>query len=336
MKRGVFIVGLAGCVVLPAGLARGADTSSLHLGAPNPAGATEGHSGLDDFNPYNIIMARNVFHLVPPPPPMLPLIAPPAPDPPPKIEFTGFYDMGGKKKAMFQTVATKDPADMEYFNVSQGETEGTLQLVRLDIENEEASVLYAGAPLTLHIKGLTLPAVPTGNGVAGTAGGVPMTIMVPMTYPSSSAGDAMPASSGVMVAGASSSAPGNYGSGQPQGFGNAGGQALNPDQVNMGNVNMIPIASSSVTQPSWPPEPKFRSTAEELVAIAAQQMANDQGLSLNGPQRDPNSKWPAGVTADQIFGKRPSPPGPVTITADGNVLPPVSGEAGSQGNGMGN
>ena len=269
MKRGVFIVGLAGCVVLPAGLARGADTSSLHLGAPNPAGATEGHSGLDDFNPYNIIMARNVFHLVPAPPPQLPIIAAPAPDPPPKLEFTGFYDMGGKKKAMFQTVATKDPADMEYFNVAQGETEGTLQLVRLDIENEEASVLYAGAPLTLHIKGLTLPAVAPGNGVAGTAGGPPMTIMVPMTYPSSPGGDTMPTGGGVMVAGGSPMASANYGSGQSQGFGNVGGQALNAGQINMGNVNMIPIPSSSVTQPNWPPVQTFPSREAQVVQILA-------------------------------------------------------------------
>ena len=168
-----FIAGLMGCL-LTAGAAQAADD----LPSLDTNDSVDAVSATVDTNPYSIILARNVFRLVPIPPP---------PEPPPTdvlkdypaVEYVGWYDSGGKKKAMFQSVGkdAKDPENTKFFTLMEGEKQDNLELVGLDMAKEEANVLYVGIAKTLSIKSGRPPE--KGKGAAAAAAGQAQAGMLP-------------------------------------------------------------------------------------------------------------------------------------------------------------
>jgi hypothetical protein len=110
-------------------------------------------------NPYQGIVARNVFHLSPPPPP------PPAPEaaqpPPPKILLVGITTLQGRR-ALIRTIPPAKPGEApqeKSYLIGEGERQDDLAVQAVDEKSGTVKLNYAGAALTLNFKD---------NGVPGT------------------------------------------------------------------------------------------------------------------------------------------------------------------------
>ena len=122
MRFGKIAVCLAGGLALNAGLR-----------ATDPASANNSLLG----NPYATIAARNIFALNPP--------TPPAPlEPPeknlPKITPTGIQSFFGQSKVLFKVAAGaaprgRQPANEEFYILSQGQREDDIEVIKIDEKN---------------------------------------------------------------------------------------------------------------------------------------------------------------------------------------------------------
>lgn len=135
--------------------------------AGNPSSRpTSGTSSSD--NPYRVIFERNVFHLNPQP---IPVPYEPPPPPLPDIKICGFVVEAGHARALFACVP-KDAKQPElYYDLTEGERDGILQLVKIHLAEQAAEVINSGVPMTLTLRenGFGVPAVKPGGHVAGGA-----------------------------------------------------------------------------------------------------------------------------------------------------------------------
>ncbi len=106
---------------------------------------------LGPSNPYEIVVERNVFGLKPPP-------APPEPPKPPlpKITLTGMANILGKKTVLLKipTPAAKPgaaPTERELL-LNEGQRDGDLKVVKIDLKAATVDVVYDGIPMTLDFK----------------------------------------------------------------------------------------------------------------------------------------------------------------------------------------
>lgn len=100
-------------------------------------------------NPFEAILTRNVFGLVPVPPP-------PKPEPPPlpKITLTGITTVTGEPRALLKMPAPtgKTPGATGgelYFNLRAGEREGDVQVLEIDERASRVVLTYTGREMTL-------------------------------------------------------------------------------------------------------------------------------------------------------------------------------------------
>jgi hypothetical protein len=125
-----------GCLLL----ARSGAAESFVLITNNPNGAS---------NPYAIISDRNVFHLNPIPPE-------PVPEPPkvelPVIKLSGFFKQGRQTKALFSSQPKDKKDGTIYYNLSEGEKSGFLELVKIHYDQGEAEIVNSGTRMTLSFK----------------------------------------------------------------------------------------------------------------------------------------------------------------------------------------
>lgn len=105
----------------------------------------------DGDNPYSVITSQNAFRLVPAPPPPAP-VAPPDPVTQANIKLTGLVQVAGQRpRAMFVSTP-KNPKDIAYYNLSEGERQDNLELVKILDSQEAAEVINAGMRVTIYLK----------------------------------------------------------------------------------------------------------------------------------------------------------------------------------------
>ena len=118
----------------------------------------------DDFGPgntYEAILTRNAFGLVPRPLP--PEVTPPPPVLP-DIKICGFVVTSNRVNALFAAVP-KTPKEREtYFDLTEGQTDGPLQLLKIHLDQQEADVVNSGVPMRLSMSEngfKVLPVIPS-------------------------------------------------------------------------------------------------------------------------------------------------------------------------------
>ncbi len=97
---------------------------------------------------YQTILDRNAFGLLPPPPPPAETntVAPPA-----NLKLTGFATIGGERRVFF-TIPPKDAKEVQqYINLSEGEREGTLEIVSIAESDGEVRIRNAGIDTVLSL-----------------------------------------------------------------------------------------------------------------------------------------------------------------------------------------
>jgi hypothetical protein len=103
----------------------------------------------DASNPFAIISERNIFHLNPIPPE-------PVPEPPkvelPVVKITGFVKEGRRTRALFCALPKTKNDRPTYFDLSEGEKSGFLQLVKILYDKGQAEIINSGTDMTLNLK----------------------------------------------------------------------------------------------------------------------------------------------------------------------------------------
>jgi hypothetical protein len=124
-----------------------------------------------DPNPYSVIIEKNAFRLTPLPPP-----APPTAETLglPTVFFSGTETIGGQVRALLAVMPAdskkNDPGAPErkettsYLVLSEGQSEGSLQLVKIHPDQEAIDIIISGTSMTLTMKN---------NGFAKTASNAP-------------------------------------------------------------------------------------------------------------------------------------------------------------------
>jgi hypothetical protein len=104
---------------------------------------------VDETNPYTVISERNVFHLNPIPPP-------PALEPPkvelPDIKLSGFVKIGKSTHALFACISKDKKKDPIYYDLSEGQKDGIVEVLKIREEKGEVDILNSGTPTTLTLK----------------------------------------------------------------------------------------------------------------------------------------------------------------------------------------
>jgi len=110
-------------------------------------------------SPYRDITDRNIFGLKPPPPP-------PRPEdvkqPPPEIKLTGITSILGMKQALLKTqipAKPPQPAREESYILTEGQSEGDIEVIAIDEKAGTVKVNNHGTPQTLDFasNGIKLP-----------------------------------------------------------------------------------------------------------------------------------------------------------------------------------
>ena len=119
-----------------------------------------------DTSPYGMIVSRNAFRLSSPPPP---------PPPPTNdtvaaaaggLKLTGFFKLGSSPvHALFVNVPS-NPTNTVYYNLTEGERDGVLELIKINEAEESAEVIHAGTRATVMLKD-SKPATMGGPGGPG-------------------------------------------------------------------------------------------------------------------------------------------------------------------------
>ena len=115
--------------------------------APRAAGPAD-----QDANPYQNIVARNVFKLNPPPPPQDPT---PARAPTPKIFLTGIATLGGSRRALLKTAPVAKPGEPpkeHSYMLTEGERQDDLEVNSIDEHEGIVKVTYAGEQISVNFK----------------------------------------------------------------------------------------------------------------------------------------------------------------------------------------
>lgn len=118
-------------------------------------------------NPFQNITLANVFRLQPPPAEPAPPVKPNPPLPP--IALTGIRDGYGKMQALIQVVlpaVPPNPAKTTYLTLAQGERDGEIQVLKIDVKAGTVEVKLFGTVtnLCLNSNAPTAPApVPLRN-----------------------------------------------------------------------------------------------------------------------------------------------------------------------------
>jgi hypothetical protein len=103
----------------------------------------------DPSGPYAVISERNMFHLNPVPPEA-------GPEPPkvelPVVKFFGFFRVGRVTKALFCSLPKDKKEEPTYYNLSEGEKSGFLEVVQIHFEKGEVEVVNSGVTMTLTLK----------------------------------------------------------------------------------------------------------------------------------------------------------------------------------------
>jgi hypothetical protein len=128
-------IGLLGCVVLARSGAAGPFVPVTD--DPNEASKT-----------FAVISDRNIFHLnpIPIPPPEQPKIELPL------IKLSGFFRQGRHTRALFCSLPKDKKDEPAYYNLSEGEKSGFLELVKIDYDKGEVEVINSGTRMTLNLK----------------------------------------------------------------------------------------------------------------------------------------------------------------------------------------
>ena len=127
---------LLGCLVLP------------EMGAAGPFVPITDNSD-DASNPYAIISDRNVFHLNPIPP--APVAEPPKEELP-IVKLSGFFRVGHETRALFCALPRDKKQDPSYYNLSEGEKAGSLEVVKIHYDKGVVDVVNSGTSMTLSLK----------------------------------------------------------------------------------------------------------------------------------------------------------------------------------------
>ncbi|HYL95726.1 MAG TPA: hypothetical protein VET69_07975, partial [Terriglobales bacterium] len=140
---------------------------------------TDGTAASD--NPYQGIVARNVFLLKPPPPPVPIEEAKP---PPPKVFLTGITSILGNKRALLKTPAPpakpgQPPQGEQSYILTEGQREGDIEVVSIDEKAGTVKINNGGTLYVLNFDkdgqkpsaglmpgGAQPPGIPTPGGVA--------------------------------------------------------------------------------------------------------------------------------------------------------------------------
>ena len=159
----------------------------------------------EDSNPYLTIVDRNPFRLSPPPPPPAPPEAPP-PDLPTVI-FSGTVTIGTETKAMFaikpsaprggpRGAKPQEPEETKFISLKVNETEGPVQLLKINSGGDEVEIMNSGTKVTMNMKDngyaklgpAAAPPGPVMPGLRGLPGGPIMPAAQPGAQPQGSGG----------------------------------------------------------------------------------------------------------------------------------------------------
>ena len=94
-------------------------------------------------------MRRNVFAIVPRP------VAPPVQAPPPvlpDIKISGFVVNGPHVRALFALVPKSPKDDLVYYDLSEGQSDGILQLSKINLDEQAADIVNSGVPMRLSLR----------------------------------------------------------------------------------------------------------------------------------------------------------------------------------------
>lgn len=255
------------------------------------------------LNPYQSIIDRNAFALRPPPPPPDPAASQPPPTPPSNVKLTGITSMFGpsSKRAMLEILETGPGKLPKKPTLKEGEREGTVEVVSIDVAKGLVKILNNGVESVLGftndvakagpvaMPGFT-PGVPTINTTfqpppMSTSGG---NVAVPLPGASGDSGRTRVAvssggttTSGVntfgAVPGGQVSASGTQPPGAYTGVNMSAGTtaAVNPGYNNIPTRNLrVPTTTiATSTDGSAPAKPQYTREQIELL-IEAQRLKN--------------------------------------------------------------
>ncbi|HXP61667.1 MAG TPA: hypothetical protein VN829_14320 [Dongiaceae bacterium] len=267
---------------------------SLALGAGAQAAVNDSQT-----NPYQPIVARNVFGLKPPPPPAS--TEPPKP-PPPKITLTGIFTVLGPKKAILKaTLPPKpgEPAKEQTFTLAEGEREGEIEVLKIDVKNATVKVNDYGVETNLVFDKITSTTVagaappPPGPGGVPPPGGnpfsqggksIPRTLRLPgASVPSASSG--VPANNGAQGMSASSVGSMSTATGSIGMVGAAPALPGTEPGVNLGGLLTTPAQTaqapilSSADSPDALAAAAQRTPEENVLLYEANRLKNEQAIA---------------------------------------------------------
>ncbi len=130
-------------------------------------------------NPYESIVARNVFALKPPPPPPDPTPPPPPPAPLAKVVLTGITSIFGEssKRAIVEITEQEagKAATVKKPILREGERDGSIEVVSIDVEKSIVRIRNGGVETNLIFEVQKSPAGPPAPSPLPGAPGAPMT-----------------------------------------------------------------------------------------------------------------------------------------------------------------
>ena len=218
MKRlGKIAVSLAVGLALDAGLCA-ADTAPAN-NAPQ-----------DD--PYSVVVARNIFGLLPPP-------APPDPNQKveetlPKISPTGIMTVFGHSKVLFKVAGAAksgQTAKDEYYDLSEGEAQEEIEVSKIDEKNGLVTFINHGIEQALPLVNAPASGGPAAAGGQTAPTGAPSPGLPGLRNPGlGNPGGVINFGSGRLGVHMSGANPGSANNGVPVGFGNADPSSYVPPQ----------------------------------------------------------------------------------------------------------
>jgi hypothetical protein len=215
--------------------------STASAGTPATSGISSSSDGVaDNSNPYAIITDRNVFRLNPPPPP--PSVEKKPVDLP-KVYLSGIIKIGDNVRVLFSIPSKDAKGETSYFNLSPGEKDDVLELIRVHPNQQEVDVLVDGTPMTLSVLSNTLASTEAPKASGGRRGPTPF---APPPAPSA---QGAPHESSAIIAGGEAESSG-YGGVAVAGGGGGGGSSSSGSRyggVSIGGGNSFGGGGSSPT-----------------------------------------------------------------------------------------
>ncbi len=119
------------------------------------------------INPYAAIADRNVFDLKPPP--VIENKPPPPQAPPSTIKLTGITTLFGLKQACVAVSEAappgKPPPKPKYYTMTEGQRQGGLEVVAIDVKGQTVKIINDGSPFDLIFEKSKTPAGPVPGGM---------------------------------------------------------------------------------------------------------------------------------------------------------------------------